>query len=107
MYFVNLRLKSSDHRLSETHLEAVLRRTDALVHLGEVKNDFDSFFSPKNRKMEHRSRSRWSHGNDATGRSAEPHSLAGTCAGSPVKLCESLGASTGAVDRELFLISKV
>ena len=31
------------------------------------------------RKMEHRS---WSHGNDATGRSAEPHSLAKALVGS-------------------------
>ena len=59
------------------------------------------------RKMEHRSRSRRSHGNDATGRSAEPHSLARTCEGSLVKLCESLVASTGAVDREFFLISEL
>ena len=82
-------------------------------HLVEDENDFDSFFSSKMRKMEHRSwrswRSwrPWSHGNDATGRSAEPHSLARTCEGSPVKLCESLVASTGAVDREFFLISEL
>ena len=34
------------------------------------------------RKMEHRSWSTWSHGNDATGRSAEPHSLAKALVGS-------------------------
>ena len=34
------------------------------------------------RKMEHRSWSRRSHGNDATGRSAEPHSLAKALVGS-------------------------
>ena len=67
-------LSQSSSRLSETHPEAVLRPTDALAHVGEVENDFDSFFSSKMRKMEHRSWSRWSrwsHGNDAMGRSAE------------------------------------
>ena len=72
-------LSQSSSRLSETDLEALLRRTDALVHLGEVENDFDSFFSPKMRKMEHSRWSRWRDGNDATGRFAEPHSLARTC----------------------------
>ena len=51
-------------------------------HLGKVGNDFDPFFTPKMRKMEHRSWSRRSHGNDATGRSAEPHSLAKALVGS-------------------------
>ena len=73
-------------------------------HLGKDENDFDSFFSSKMRKMEHSRRSRWSDGNDATARSAEPHSLARTCQGSRVKLCGSLVASTRAVDREFFLI---
>ena len=44
-------------------------------HLGKLENDFDSFFTPKMRKMEHARWSRWSRrsdGNDATGRSAEP-----------------------------------
>ena len=69
--------------------------------LGSDENDFDPFFTPKMRKMEH---ARHCHGNDATGRSAEPHNLARTCQGSPVKLCGSLVASTRAVDREFFLI---
>ena len=46
-------------------------------HLGTVECDFDPFFTPKMRKMEHRSWSRhcrWSRGNDATGRAAEPRS---------------------------------
>ena len=46
-------------------------------HLGKVGNDFDPFFTPKMRKMEHTSWSRWSrwsHGNDATGCAAEPRS---------------------------------
>ena len=46
-------------------------------HLGKVENDFDPFFTPKMRKMEHIRWSRWStwsHGNDAMGRSAEPRS---------------------------------
>ena len=49
-------------------------------HLGEVENDFDPFFTPKMRKMEHARHSRhsrhcrWSHGNDATSRAAEPRS---------------------------------
>ena len=47
-------------------------------HLGMDENDFDPFFTPKMRKMEHRSWSRRSHGNDATGRAADPYS---TCAG--------------------------
>ena len=47
-------------------------------HLGKVENDFDPFFTPKMRKMEQIRWSRWnrwsrrSHGNDATGRAAEP-----------------------------------
>ena len=73
-------------------------------HLGTDENDFDPFVTPKMRKMEHSRWSRWSHRNDATGRSAEPHSLARTCQGSPVKLCGSLVASTRAVDQEFFLI---
>ena len=46
----------------------------------EVGNDFDSFFTPKMRKMEHSRRIRWiqrsrrSHGNAATGCAAEPRS---------------------------------
>ena len=70
-------LSQRSSRLSETHPEAILRRPDALAHVGEVENDFDSFFPSKIRKMEHRSWSRWSrwsHGNDATGRAAEPRS---------------------------------
>ena len=43
-------------------------------HLGKDENDFDPFFTPKMRKMEQIRRSRRSHGNDATGRSAEPRS---------------------------------
>ena len=46
-------------------------------HLGELDNDFDPFFTPKMRKMEHSRWSRhcrWSHGNDATSRAAEPRS---------------------------------
>ena len=46
-------------------------------HLGRDENDFNPFFTPKMRKMEHGrwSRwSRWSHGNDATGCAAEPRS---------------------------------
>ena len=43
-------------------------------HLGTDENDFDPFFTPKMRKMEHSRRSRWSHGNDATGCAAEPRS---------------------------------
>ena len=43
-------------------------------HLGKVENDFEPFFSPKMRKMDHIRRSRWSHGNDATGCAAEPRS---------------------------------
>ena len=43
-------------------------------HLGTDENDFDHFFTPKMRKMEHRPWNRWSrrsHGNDATGRAAD------------------------------------
>ena len=46
-------------------------------HLGMDENDFDPFFSPKMRKMEHRtwrSRSRRSPGNATTGGCAEPRS---------------------------------
>ena len=43
-------------------------------HLGTDENDFDPFFQPKLSKMEHRSWSRRSHGNDATGRAADSHS---------------------------------
>ena len=43
-------------------------------HLGGDENDFDPFFTPKMHKMVHTRWSRWSHGNDATGRAAEPRS---------------------------------
>ena len=60
-------LSQSSSRLSETHPEAVLRRTDALAHIGEVENDFDPFFTPKMRKSEHRTHSARSHRNATTG----------------------------------------
>ena len=43
-------------------------------HLKGDENDFDLFFTPKMRKMEHRSWSRWSPGNGITGGCLEPRS---------------------------------
>ena len=43
-------------------------------HLGTVECDFDPFFTPKMRKMEHRSWSSRSPGNATTGGCAEPRS---------------------------------
>ena len=49
-------------------------------HLEMDENDFDPFFTPKMRKMEHRSRSSrrsWSPGNATTGGCMEPRFLTG------------------------------
>ena len=43
-------------------------------HLGRDENDFDPFFSPKMRKMEHSRWSRWIPGNGTTGGCVEPRS---------------------------------
>ena len=44
-------------------------------HLGSDENDFDPFFTPKMRKMEHGSRSRRSPGNGITSGCLEPPAL--------------------------------
>ena len=58
----------------------IWKRQEWQSHLGLDENGFDSFFSPKMRKMEQIRLRRWSrrsrhcHGNEAMGRSAEPRS---------------------------------